>query len=197
MINKPFAESCEQNREPILQVLQQFVRGRQTVLEIGSGTGQHAVYFAQAFPFLDWQTSELSEHHAGIQAWIDDCGLDNVHAPLELDVTENWPGRQYDLVFTANTLHIMSEKEVSGLFDKLPSVMNADAVFVVYGPFNYGGQYTSASNANFDQWLKQRDPNSGIKNFEWLQDLATASGLECSHDFAMPANNRILCWQIS
>lgn len=195
-MNKPFAESCEQNRQPIGQVLARFVQDRQNLLEIGSGTGQHAVYFAAEFPWLSWQTSDLADYHAGIQAWIDGSGMKNILSPLVLDVcSDHWPKTQYDLVYSANTLHIMSDEEVQQLFRKLPVCMFPQSLFLVYGPFNYQNRYTSDSNERFDAWLKQRDPASGIKNFEWLQDIAALSGLECIHDFDMPANNRLLVWQ--
>ena len=195
-MNKPYAESCDQNREPIFEILKDFVDGKSSLLEIGSGTGQHAVYFARQFPWIEWQTSDQAEYHDGIQAWIVDGGLPNVKSPLLLDVRQpDWYGKRYDLIFSANTLHIMSEYAVEHLFNKLPLVMHGASQFLVYGPFNYQGRYTSDSNARFDSWLKQRDIESGIKNFEWLQDIAAKSGLECSHDFAMPANNRILVWQ--
>lgn len=195
MINKPYSESCKQNREPIRQVLGQFVNGRQSVLEIGSGTGQHAVYFSGQYPFLQWQTSDLTENHAGIQSWINDSGLNNVYPPIELDVIAQWPDRKFDLLYSANTVHIMSSYAVQKLFSAIPGCMHDESVFLLYGPFNYLGQYTSDSNARFDMWLKQRDPESSIKNFEWLKDIGQQSGLECTHDFAMPANNRILVWQ--
>ncbi len=195
MSHKPYAESCEQNRQPIGQILQRYVENRQSLLEIGSGTGQHAVYFAAQYPWLNWQTSDLAEYHPGIQAWIDDSGLGNVLAPIELDVSGDWPGQEYDLIFSANTLHIMSASEVEQLFRHCPACMQTDAALLIYGPFNYANQYTSDSNARFDQWLKQRDLASGIKNFEWLQDIASNSGLECVADYPMPANNRILVWQ--
>ena len=195
MLNKPYSESCDQNRDPIQRVFEQFVDGRNTVLEIGSGTGQHAVYFAAQFADLLWQTSDLIENHQAIQAWIVDSGLDNVFSPIELDSRGDWPEQQYDLVYSANTVHIMSSVAVEQLFNKLPFCMHENSVFLLYGPFNYEGSYTSESNARFDLWLKQHDSASGIKNFEWLKDLAQQSGLECTDDFEMPANNRLLVWQ--
>ena len=193
--NKPYAESCEQNQGPILQVLEPLVEQRKTVLEVGSGTGQHAVYFSAVFPHLRWQTSDLVENHSAIQAWIADSGLSNVMSPLELDSRGSWPDQQYDLIFSSNTLHIMSSEAVLQMFNRLPGCMYDSSVFLVYGPFNYQGGYTSDSNARFDQWLKQRDPVSGIKNFEWLKDIADRCGLECFEDIEMPANNRILLWR--
>lgn len=195
MLNKPYSESCDQNREPIKLVLEQFMDDRKTVLEIGSGTGQHAVYFSGQFPNLKWQTSDLKENHEGIQAWIDDSGLHNVSPPIELDSTGEWPKYQFDLLYSANTVHIMSSIAVEHLFAKIPGCMHEKSVFLLYGPFNYQGCYTSDSNARFDIWLKQRDPASGIENFEWLTEIAGQSGLTCTHDFEMPANNRILVWQ--
>lgn len=194
---KPFADASEQNKAPIARILQRYVEGRQRVLEIGSGTGQHAVYFASLWPWLQWQTSDLDVHHDGIRAWIEDSGLNNVLKPITLDVSDSWPRLQYDLVFSANTLHILSDQQALDLIDGLPDVMHCDSVCLIYGPFNYHGQYTSDSNRRFDAWLRQRDSNSGIKNFDWLRDRAADAGLECVHDFPMPANNRILVWQKS
>ena len=194
-MTKPYSESCDQNREAIEAVLTRFIEDGRRLLEVGSGTGQHAVYFGRRFPSLSWQTSDLPEYHHGIQAWIDDSGLDNVLSPLILDVSGPWPKQRYDLIFSANTMHIMSESEVDAFLSHAPGCMESDAWLLVYGPFNYGGRYTSPSNARFDSWLKQRDPASGIKNFDWLRDRAEAYGLECAHDFAMPANNRILAWR--
>jgi len=197
MINKPYAESCDQNQQPIGVILDQFINGYKTVLEIGSGTGQHAVYFSSLFTGLTWQTSDLKEHHQGIQAWIDGSKLDNVLPPIELDVTNDWPDIQYDLIYSANTVHIMSVEAVTQMFANLPGCMHTESIFLLYGPFNYQGKYTSSSNQQFDCWLKQRDPGSGIKNFEWLEGIAAASGLKCIEDFEMPANNHILVWKKS
>ncbi|MCP4075435.1 MAG: DUF938 domain-containing protein [Gammaproteobacteria bacterium] len=195
MTNKPYSESCDQNREFIQQVFEQYIDGRNTVLEIGSGTGQHAVYFSSQYADLLWQTSDLIENHQAIQAWIVDSGLDNVFSPIELDSRGDWPEQQYDILYSSNTVHIMSSDAVEQFFNKLPFCMHQNSVFLLYGPFNYDGRYTSESNARFDLWLKQRDPVSGIKNFEWLKDLGRQSGLECTEDFEMPANNRLLVWE--
>lgn len=194
---KPDAPSCYRNRDVILAVLRDHFADRHRVLEIGSGTGQHAVYFGAALPQLIWQTSDRSEHHAGIQAWLDEAALDNVLAPIALDVTGAWPTQGYDAFFTANTLHIMSAAAVQKLFAALPAVMEAGARLVIYGPFNYGGTYTSDSNRDFDAWLKARDPLSGIRDFEWIARLAQHAGFKLVEDRAMPANNRCLVWQAS
>lgn len=192
---KPFAESCEENKLPILAVLKTEFTTASRVLEIGSGTGQHAVFFARELPHLDWQTSDVAEYHPGIRAWIEDAGLSNVRAPLTLDVAcDSWPGATYDGVFSANTAHIMGWPEVEAMFAGIGKLLEPDGRFCLYGPFNYGGKYTSASNARFDEWLKARDPRSGVRNFEDLNRLAEAAGLRLVKDYAMPANNRTLVW---
>ena len=194
---KPFAESCEQNRAPILAVLREQLGDVRRLLEIGSGTGQHAVYFGAAMPHLLWHTSDLAEHHPGIRAWLEEAQLSNVRPPLALDVGDAaaWPGDAYDAVFTANTVHIMGETEVADLFAGVGGILNSGGRFLIYGPFNYGGRYTSDSNARFDQWLKARDPRSGIKDLDWLRTLADQAALVLDEDIEMPVNNRILVWR--
>ncbi|MBT9541116.1 DUF938 domain-containing protein [Thiobacillus sp.] len=196
MIDKPYSESCEQNREPILAVLRVAFADRHRVLEIGSGTGQHAVYFAAELPHLVWQTADVRAHHPGIHAWLNEAALPNVLPPLELDVNQRpWPSGSYDAVFSANTLHIMGWPEVERFFAGVGALLEPGGVQVVYGPFNYNGQFTSESNARFDVWLKARDPASGVRDFEAVDALARAQGLVLQHDIAMPANNRSLVWQ--
>lgn len=192
---KPHAPSCDRNREPILAVLREHFMDRSRVLEIGSGTGQHAVHFAGALPHLTWQASDRRENLAGIGAWLDEAALANTPDPLELDVEGTWPDRIYDAVFSANTLHIMAWEAVERLFDGLREILAADAKLIVYGPFNYGGQYTSAGNAEFDVWLKARGAHQGIRDFEAVAALATGIGLVLAEDRAMPANNRCLVWR--
>ena len=195
-MNKPFSEACLQNRTPILEVIQPLLKTCQTVLEIGSGTGQHAVYFTEELTHINWQTSDRSEHHQGIKAWLQDANNPKIQAPLALDVLQDdYPQQQFDAIFSANTLHIMSKPAVASFFKVVEACIQPQGVVMVYGPFNYGGQYTSDSNAQFDGWLKSRDENSGIKDFEWINQLATAVGLQLQNDHAMPANNRILQWQ--
>ena len=196
-MNKPYSESCDQNCRPIGEQLARYAGDCKTVLEIGSGTGQHAVYFAAQYPHLSWQTSDLPHNHAGINAWIDDSGLDNVQRPLALDTCGQWPSQSYDLVYSANSLHIMSEACAEQFLRRAPGCMHDGSVLIIYGPFNYRGHYTSVSNERFDGWLKQRDPLSGIKHFEWLNAIAAESGLQCVEDVAMPANNRILVFKKS
>ena len=196
MIDKPYSESCEQNREPILAVLRVAFADCHRVLEVGSGTGQHAVYFAPELPHLVWQTADVRAHHPGIHAWLNEAALPNVLPPLELDVNQRpWPSGRHDAVFSANTLHIMGWPEVERFFAGVGAVLEPGGVLVVYGPFNYNGQFTSESNARFDVWLKARDPASGVRDFEAVDALARAQGLVLQHDIAMPANNRSLVWQ--
>lgn len=195
---KPFSQACENNREPILRVIRPLLESCRAVLEIGSGTGQHAAYFAAEMPQLQWFTSDLPEHHAGICMWIEDADLPNLHEPLTLDVLQHpWPAVDVDAVFSANTAHIMSWPMVEALFAGVAGLLPGGGQFLLYGPFNYAGNYTSDSNAIFDGWLKARDPESGIRNFEQLQALAETGGMLFVHDYEMPANNRILQWRKS
>ncbi|MDE2598460.1 MAG: DUF938 domain-containing protein [Rhodocyclaceae bacterium] len=196
-MSKPFAPACERNRDPILNVLKQHFSGRSRVLEVGSGTGQHAVHFAAAMPQLRWQTSERQSSLRGIQQWLDEAGLSNTPAPLALDVNDDWAplGRRFDAVFTANTLHIMGWPEVERLFAQLPLVLLDGAMLAVYGPFNYAGRFTSDSNAAFDAALKADNPKRGIRDFEAVNALAEEAGLKLLDDHEMPANNRLILWQ--
>jgi cyclopropane fatty-acyl-phospholipid synthase-like methyltransferase len=195
---KPYAESCDQNREPILSVIQPLLQDCASVLEIGSGTGQHAVYFAERMPGLVWQTSDCIEYHAGIKLWLAEAALPNVRPPIELDVARSeWPDQTFDAVFSANTTHIMHWPDVEAMFSGVGRVLTAGGRFLLYGPFNYGNNYTSESNAGFDALLKSRDPESGLRDFEALDTLARHAGLQLQHDFEMPVNNRILYWEKS
>ena len=242
--DKPFSLACERNRDPILEVLRIHFADRRNVLEIGSGTGQHAVHFAAAMPWLRWQCSDRVENLPGIRAWLNEAALSNTPVPVELDVAHgSWPSENFDTVFTANTLHIMGWEEVEACFVSLgkmlafaPSEARADTrsphtprvlpagrppsaprikygagssptrgegrtsssekgfVLAVYGPFNYGGEFTSDSNRQFDASLRTRDPRMGIRDFEAVDSLARAIGLRLVADVAMPANNRTLVW---
>jgi cyclopropane fatty-acyl-phospholipid synthase-like methyltransferase len=193
---KPYAESCDENREPIISVIQPLLMDCSSVLEIGSGTGQHAVYFAEKLPHLVWHSSDCIEHHAGINMWLQEAGLENTPAPIELNVsTSAWPRQHYDAVFSANTAHIMHWADVEAMFTGIGSVLSVGGRLLLYGPFNYDNRYTSDSNARFDNWLKSRDPESGIRNFEDLDKLAQGSGMRLRQDYEMPANNRILYWE--
>ena len=192
---KPFSPACERNREPILAALREPFSNRRQVLEIGSGTGQHAVHFAAALPHLTWQTSDVAAHLPGIRAWLAEAALPNTPPPLDLDVTGPWPVARYDAAFTANTLHIMSWPEVQRLFAQLGSALTEDAVLGVYGPFNEDGQFTSESNAAFDASLRARAPHMGLRDLGAVDALARSVGLHRFADLPMPANNRTLLWR--
>lgn len=192
---KPHAPACDRNRGPILDVLKHCFSDRDQVLEVGSGTGQHAVFFAAAMPWLTWQTADMAENLPGIRMWLDEAALPNLPPPIELQAAGPWPNGPYDAVFSANTLHIMGWPDVEKLFAALDGVMAKDAVLAVYGPFNYGSKFTSDSNAEFDVWLKQRSAASGIRDFEAVNALAESIGLKLFADHAMPANNRTLVWK--
>jgi hypothetical protein len=185
---KPFSEACERNRAPILEVLRRIFSNRRRVLEIGSGTGQHAAYFAPELPHLVWQASDVAENLPGIREWV-------AHpAPIELDVEREWPRIEADAVFSANTCHIMSWPQVQRMFAGIGEIRSLKTL-CLYGPFNYDGRPTSESNARFDMMLRGRDPASGIRDIEEIDALAAAAGLRLQEDNAMPANNRLLVFQ--
>jgi cyclopropane fatty-acyl-phospholipid synthase-like methyltransferase len=193
---KPYAQSCDENRDPILAVIRPLLEHCRALLEVGSGTGQHAVYFAAAMPHLVWHTSDRQEQLPGIRMWLEEARLQNVRMPLELDVTApTWPDLQVDAVFSANTTHIMHWPDVEALFAGVGRLLARDGRFLLYGPFNYRGDYTSDSNRRFDAWLRQRDPASGLRDFAALERLAQRAGMLLEEDYAMPANNRILSWR--
>jgi SAM-dependent methyltransferase len=184
---KPYSEASGRNREPILAVLKRVFRDRRAVLEIGSGTGQHAAYFTAQLSHLAWQASDVAEHLPGIRLW----GME----PVELDVDGPWPAVEADAVFSANTVHIMSWPQVERMFEGVARLLPPGGLFVLYGPFHHGGGATSESNARFDAMLRGRDPASGVREFEHIRALAGRYGLVFLEDNAMPANNRLLVFK--
>jgi len=192
--SKPFAPACERNRDPILAHLTTMFAAVDQVLEIGSGTGQHAVHFAQHLPHLTWQPSDRAQYIDGINGWRDDAALDNLASPLVLDVNDAWPVVRVPAIFSANTLHIMSWQQVEKFFSGVAQHLSDGGHLVVYGPFNYGGRYSSDSNAQFDVWLKNQSAESAIRDFEAVDKLAQQAGLVLQADHALPANNRLLHW---
>lgn len=193
---KPYAQACDRNRDPILSVLKKVLTDPGTLLEIGSGTGQHAVYFAEHLPHLKWKCSDLSENLSGMEQWVLEAGLPNLTMPFELDVSSvEWEALEFDYVFSANVIHIMSWNHVKEFIIGAGQTLPVNGLLILYGPFNYQGEYTSESNRTFDGWLKDRDPLSGIRNYEDLEQLANSVGLKLFGNFTMPANNEILCWQ--
>jgi hypothetical protein len=191
-MEKPFSPSCERNKDPILSSIRTLLINRKSVLEVGSGTGQHAVYFAKEMPWLTWQCSELQENLGGLEMWLTEAALSNLPPPINLDVSNSLLRPQFDVIYTANTLHIMSIEQVVDFFKLIGKWAGSVKDVLIYGPFNYAGEYTSTSNAQFDSWLKNRDPVSGIRDFEWIIDLATQNHLTLESDVEMPANNRLL-----
>lgn len=194
-MEKPDAPSCAKNREPILEVLRDHFHDRRQVLEIGSGTGQHAIYFAERLPHLLWQTSDRAENLLGISAWLNEAAHPNTPAPLAFNILDSWPEGRFDAIFSANTLHIMPWLAVERFFAGLPEILTEQAKVAIYGPFNYGGQFTSESNAEFDRNLKENAPHQGIRDFEKVNALAEKVGLSLIEDRAMPSNNRCVVWQ--
>jgi cyclopropane fatty-acyl-phospholipid synthase-like methyltransferase len=192
------SEACERNKGPILAVLREELAASTHVLEVGSGTGQHAVYFAAGLPHLLWQPSELRENLAALAERIGLEGRPNLRAPVALDVRDDpWPVAPVDAVFSANTLHIMAWSAVCEFFRGAGAVLRPAGVLCVYGPFSFAGRHTSDSNAAFDDFLRQRDPESGVRDFEALDSEAQSHGLRFSANHAMPANNRTLVWRRS
>lgn len=194
MVNDlPYSQACENNKSPILLVLQQSFANCQRVLEIGSGTGQHAEYFASQLAHLSWQSSDQHCNLPALTERIRRASLVNLPLPLSLDIRDdNMPAQRFDGIFTANTLHIMSWPLVKRLFSRLDEFAAQEATLCIYGPFNYQGQFTSTSNQAFDASLKSRDPTMGIRHSEHVLQLAAAQGFLLQQDIAMPANNRLL-----
>lgn len=195
MIEKQFAVAAGRNAQPILEVLQWEFRRCTAVLEIGSGTGQHAVAFAAVLDHLDWQTSDLDENHAAIGAAIENAGLANVHAPLSIDVrTAGVALDTYDGVFSSNTAHIMSSGSVADMMRVAAEALRPDGIFCLYGPFKKGGRFNTASNEQFDRGLRGRDPDMGLRDLETLDELGARHGLKRTSLYAMPSNNLIVVW---
>ena len=195
MAERRFAEAAARNTGPILEVLQREFDGCTDVLEIGSGTGQHAATFAGAMPTLRWQTSDLDVHHDGIRAWLDHAQLDNLLEPLSLDVrTASLEPASFDAVFSANTAHIMGIDAVADMFSLVGDVLRADGIFCLYGPFRLDGHFNTASNEQFDTSLRQRNSQMGIRDLEALDDFGARSGLVRRRLYAMPSNNYVATW---
>lgn len=195
MAGLPFSQSCENNKGCILDVLHDAFAGRSRVLEIASGTGQHACHFAASMPWLQWQPTELPDQLPILHPRCAAYSGDNLLPELALDVRqEPWPLVIPDALFSANSLHIMAFSAVEKCFEMLGRYASDDVLLAIYGPFNYAGNYTSASNARFDQWLAQQHPDSAIRHFEDVDRLARGAGFRLAADHPMPANNRLLLW---
>ncbi len=194
-MSKPFAAAAKRKTGAILTVLKSEFASREAILEIGSGTGQHAVTFAQQLSHLRWQPSDVGQYCAGIAAWVAEAGLPNVAAPIVLDVLDApRVSEPFDGVYSANTAHIMSADAVGEMFSLVGNLLPPGGVFALYGPFRQHGQYNTDSNAAFDRSLRQRDVGMGIRDLEWLDELAQDAGMNRTRLYAMPANNHLAVW---
>jgi hypothetical protein len=191
----PFAAACERNKKPIFEVLNEVLPDCGTVLEIGSGTGQHMVFFAAQMPALQWQPSDRAEHLPGLSCRLNVEGSDNILPPVNLDVLQMWPEQMFDAVYSANTAHIMSWQAVCAMFEGVAQRLLPGAPFCLYGPFNEGGAFTAPSNAAFDAQLKRDNPAMGIRDIEALEILASSRQLVLERRFSLPANNQILLFR--
>lgn len=191
----PYSQACENNKQPILTVLKRWLREPATVFEIGAGTGQHAVFFVEKLNHVHWQCGDLRQNLAGIRAWQSAYAHPNLLPPIEFDMRHPfWPDA-FDAVYSSNTAHILSWPLTQSMIQETGQQLPDGGFFFLYGPFNYNGRYTSDSNAEFDRWLEECNPERGIRNFEDVDAIAKNSGLQLLEDNAMPANNRLLVWQ--
>ncbi|MCH8551014.1 MAG: class I SAM-dependent methyltransferase [Natronospirillum sp.] len=202
---KPFSQACENNKRPILKVLQQVLpqpgNHDSLILEIGAGTGQHAAWFASNMRWLQWQPTDQAHYLPGCRLWVEEAlsaGVENLLEPKVLDVlSTNWSAWQAEAAFSANTAHIMHWPAVEAMFRGLAKCLVPGGAFCLYGPFRYHGEHTSDSNHRFDQHLRQQDPGMGIRDMDELLPLAERSGFELEAYHAMPANNRTLVWRLN
>lgn len=193
--DKPYSRASANNAGPILEILRREFQRCNEVLEIGSGTGQHAVRFATELGHLDWQTSDLDENHSGIMAWLAEANLANVRAPVSLDVTRASISTSYDAVFSSNTAHIMSFDAVTKMFALVGRILRPGGVFLLYGPFRRFGEFNTPSNVQFDANLRSRNPAMGIRDLEALDVEADGHGLERASLYAVPSNNLVVIWK--
>ena len=192
---KQFAPSYERNKDFILPVLQEVLPESSVVLEIGSGTGQHAAYFAAHLPQLVWQPTDVAANLPSIALWQAEAGLSNLRAPLELDLLgDDWPVTSAQAVVCINTVHIVAWQGVENLFAGAGRLLSLGGVMFVYGAYRYATCPLEPSNVDFDRWLKARDPASGVRDFEAVNALAQQHGLTLAGDRAMPGNNRCIWW---
>ena len=191
-----FSQAADNNKTPILNTLSEWLSNDELVLEIGSGSGQHAIHIAKALQKIRWQPTE---HPSALQSLINNIssfGSPNILAPESLDLAAvEWPTESVDCVYSANVIHIIDETLGRRLIETAAKSLRAGGLFALYGPFKYQGDFTTTSNAEFDDWLKDRNTSSGIRDFEWLIRLAQDSGLTFMEDRSMPANNQFLAFR--
>ena len=194
----PFSSAAERNQHPILDQLKVLLPEQGTVLEIGSGTGQHAVFFTRNLPGLLWQPSDREENLPGLEACFSAEDNKRILPLMKLDVLEDpWPGRSYDAIYSANTAHIMSWDAVIAMFTRVTAHILPGARFYLYGPFNIDNCFTSHSNEQFDAGLRAQNPQMGIRDMEVVESLANLHQMQLEHRLAMPANNFILVFRKS
>lgn len=192
MQDKPFSQACENNKSVILAELSKHFAGSSKVLEIGTGSGQHAVHLAAQLPHLDWYCADQPEYHNGINAWIDDFPSTNLHRPVALSFPhDSLPDGEFDAAFTANTAHIMLTHQVQSMMHKVAEKLPSHGVFCQYGPFTINGEFSSQSNIDFHHHLIDIGCG-GYKGIEQMQ--AWAPALRLSEVVTMPANNLLLVW---
>ncbi len=195
-MNKPVNPAAERNKAPILAVIERYLLSARGVLEIGAGSGHHALYFAAQLPHLRWQASEQGGNMRGLSMNLADAGLANLLPPLELNVLHaSWPVSALDAVFAANVVQCMTSPALAALFQGVGEHLSADGVFLLYGPFNRDGRYTSEGNQQLDAWARSLDADFGLRDRAALEELATHCGLRLCEDHAMPANNQLLVWR--
>ena len=195
-MNKPFSQACANNQSVISELLERVFAHKKNALEIGSGTGQHGVWFAKKMPHLSWQLSDRQQNHEGINQWASDFPSPNLLSPITLDVlTDRWPTSAYDAVYSANTAHIMPWQAVEAMFNGIGERLILGGVFCLYGPMKYMGVLEAQSNVEFDYRLRQQSPHQGIREFHDINRLANNAGLALKEDNLMPANNQLIVWQ--
>ena len=191
-----FSQAADNNKTPILNTLREWLSNGELVLEIGSGSGQHAIHIANTLSKIRWQPTE----HPGVLPIltknISSFGSTNILTPQSLDLAAvEWPAESVDCVYAANVIHIVAETLGRKLIETAAEILGAGGLLALYGPFKYQGDFTTTSNAEFDDWLKDRNPKSGIRDFEWVMELAKDSGLTFVEDRSMPANNQFLAFR--
>jgi cyclopropane fatty-acyl-phospholipid synthase-like methyltransferase len=194
-MTKRFAQAAGRNAGAILAALQVEFANCRAVLEIGSGSGQHAAYFSERLSWLKWQPSDVAQYVEGIRAWVADAQAPNLLEPRTIDVRAcEVPRSEFDAVFTANTAHIMHKDAVAAMFRLVSRTLPPGGLFVLYGPIRQQGRYNTESNAVFDRSLQQRDPGMGLRDIEFLDELAAQENMQRLRVYAMPANNHTVVW---